>query len=93
MTEAERQKKRVEEKIRQLDEEFRGTCSNIQENIHHQLSIQFEGFWFHEAGIEPQVPEIQDEENYHNVFEANFKHQVNTIIYWWRYRLRKLNEK
>lgn len=93
LTESERQKKRAEDRILQLDEEYKKTCQTLQENIHTQLPLQFDGFWFKEAQFETQVQEVQDEETYHNVFEANYKHQVNTIVYWWRYKLRKMNDK
>ena len=93
MTESERQKKRSEDRIRQLEEEYRKTCQTLQENIHTQLPLRFDGFWFNEAEVDHQELEVQDEETYHNVFEANFRHQVNTIVYWWRYKLKKLNDK
>lgn len=93
LTETDRQKQKVVEKISVLEEEYRNSSLAIQNSSHNSLKPYFEGFWV--TQIDLGQPEIQEpaEEQINNVFEGNRTHSANTIICWWRHRLRRESAK
>ena len=93
LTDTDRQKQKVEEKILGLEVEYRAQVESLVNHPHNQLATAFAGFWTREGYQDSAESELALEENFSNIYEANYAHHANRIIFWWRHKLRKMGSK